>query len=170
MLLISNDQFFVSGVRGLIAERFFYSSCDLMILDASPFIYILSSHWFFSQDFKDPFTSLIFCNGCLYFKEIGVGDFIKATNDKGKGAMNISKGITVSEMKVLRYIFNGYGDKDIAKKFNCSEKTISSHKIKALNKMKIKNTRVFYTLVNFWKTSWPILGNAEGVVRFYYHN
>ncbi|ELJ5407281.1 hypothetical protein RS279_002150 [Salmonella enterica] len=170
MLLISNDQFFVSGVRELIAERIFYSSCDLMILDASPFIYVFDSYWFFSQGFKEPFSALIICNDFLYIKGIDVGGFINAVNDNRKEAMSIPKSITVSEIKVLRYIFNGYKDKDIAKQFNCSKKTISSHKIKALNKMRIKNTRVFYTLVNFWKTSWPIPGHADGKVRFYYND
>lgn len=75
MLLISNDQFFVSGVRELISERIFYSSCDLMILDASPFIYVFDSYWFFSQGFKEPFSALIICNDFFIYQRNRCGWF-----------------------------------------------------------------------------------------------
>lgn len=162
MLLISNDKFFESGIRELIAKESFYNSNELMILDASPFIYILNASWFFSQEFKeDPFTALLYCSDFLYPKKIDVDDFLKALcNDKMKGEGRISESITASELKVLRAIYNGDEDKVIAKRFNCSEKTINTHKINVLHKIQIKNSRAFNILTNFWKTSCSIHGTC----------
>ncbi|EEC2776877.1 helix-turn-helix transcriptional regulator [Salmonella enterica] len=159
MLLISNDNFFVSGIRELIAGRCFSNSCELMILDAPPFIYILDIGWFLSKGFKDPVTTLLCCSDFLYPRELSVNDFINALhNNKMATGKSLSERVTTSELKVLHAVCNGDKDKNIAKRFNCSEKTVNSHKINVLNKMKIKNSRTLYVLVYFWKTSWLIHG------------
>lgn len=159
MFLISDDKFFVSGIRELIAKEIFHNSNELMILDASPFLYIIDTSWFFSREFKkDPFTALLYCSDFLYTKKIDVDGFLKALHkDKKNKNGRISKNITTSELKILRSIYNGDEDKVIAKQLNCSKKTISTHKINALHKMKIKNNRAFNILANFWKTSFSRL-------------
>ncbi|EDR2260132.1 hypothetical protein GQC19_003633, partial [Salmonella enterica] len=164
----SNDKFFISGVRELIAEKGFHDVYELMLFDAPPFIYILNSHWFFSREFKDPFTALLCCSDFLYPRKIDFNNFIKVfRNNKLNSKMHISEGITVSELKVLHAIYNGDKDKVIAKRFSCLEKTINSHKIKVLHKLKVKNSRALYFLIDFWKTSWPTLSNLDDGVHFY---
>ncbi|EGD1407142.1 hypothetical protein IAV70_004397 [Salmonella enterica] len=133
-----------------------------MILDASPFIYIIDAHWFYRQDFKDPFTALLYCSVFLHCKNIKIIDFLKEIHSNKKSQDIICKRLTASELKVVNaIIYDGDMPKKIAKKLHCSEKTINSHKMNALRKLGVKNSRMLCSLFYSWKISWPILNDRK---------
>lgn len=54
MILVSNDRFFVNGIQLLASEYRSLNDPELMILDFSPFIYIINAKWYYRQRFESP--------------------------------------------------------------------------------------------------------------------
>ncbi|MGH7791024.1 MAG: response regulator transcription factor, partial [Thermodesulfobacteriota bacterium] len=58
---------------------------------------------------------------------------------KGKGGTNTIYNLTETETKIVKLVFTGLANKDIAKDIYLSEKTVKFHLYKIFKKLSVKN-------------------------------
>lgn len=73
--------------------------------------------------------------GTFYSQEIS-GLLIESAYHQGRGATFL----TPKEKEVIRYVIEGYSNKEIADKMNISPRTIETHRANVLSKFNLKNT------------------------------
>ncbi|EGO7253015.1 response regulator transcription factor [Salmonella enterica] len=160
MLLISNDRYFRTGVEYLVNNIPPHRIRDLMIVDSSFAIYIMDASWFNKQCFKEPFEAFLYCNKFLFNKKIDANLFLKTINNY-KNDKKFDTLITICEREVILSVCKGIPPKKIASYSQRSEKTISTHKMSALNKLNFKDVVTLYTLLYFWESNLSLIRNIS---------
>ncbi|MFU1868060.1 helix-turn-helix transcriptional regulator [Citrobacter portucalensis] len=159
MILFSRDKFFHLGIQSLVNKNH-SSYIDVILLDSSRFLYIINSQWFYKQNFKTPLSALLYCSMFMHNRDITLNTFLKIINYNSKIKYPVVvKKLTAAELKVINAIYNGDESRDIASRYERSDKTINLHKNRALHKLGVRNISMLHNLLSFWEVVLTDLNN-----------
>lgn len=157
MQIFSGDSFFVIGLKALSINLNTPEPESLIIFDTGQdYIYVLDDNEIKHLIYSDPVSAFILCRRSLINRTAGVNIFSTLLRGWNFGCtrQRYHKEMTAREALIIKMICLGISQKHIAMILHVSEKTVSTHKINALHKLKIKNAAVFFKEYAAWHRLW----------------
>ncbi|CBG90831.1 helix-turn-helix transcriptional regulator [Citrobacter rodentium] len=157
MQIFSGDTFFVLGIKKLLIILDIPEPEGLIFLDTGQdYIYVLDRDEIRHLVYSDPVSAFILCRRSLMHRAAGTNIFSKLLSGWRFGCSKRRHPtiLTTSEALIIRMICLGISQKHIATKLHISEKTVSTHKLNALRKLRIKNVAIFFTEYAAWYRLW----------------
>jgi len=164
MQIFSGDSFFVIGLKALSINLNIPEPESLIIFDTGQdYIYVLDDNEIKHLIYSDPVSAFILCRRSLINRTAGVNIFSMLLSGWrfGCAKQRLPKEMTTREALIIRMICLGISQKHIAMKLHVSEKTVSTHKLNALHKLKIKNVAIFFNEYAAWYRLWMQYMNTQ---------
>ncbi|MEA5217562.1 response regulator transcription factor [Enterobacter cloacae] len=164
MHIFSEDSFFAIGLKALSINLNIPEPESLIIFDTGQeYIYVLDDNEIKHLIYSDPVSAFILCRRSLINRTAGISIFCMLLSGWrfGCAKQHHPKEMTPREALIIRMIFLGISQKHIAMKLYISEKMVSTHKLNALHKLKIKNVAIFFKEYAAWYRLWMQYMNMQ---------
>lgn len=128
------------------------------MLDAgSECVYIFNADNLRLAEINDSFSALVYCSHALLGRNSPLGLYgdrlMESCKEPSCKATNAS--LTHREKMVIKALCSVSNPKHLASELNISEKTVSTHKIRGLQKLGVKNTIKLYSVLLAWDAAFP---------------
>lgn len=147
MKILSKDTYFISGVNEILKNNKVDTNNIGVIFDAGDskvYVFKVSQ----GVDYKDePITFFLSCDRFFFNRDISIEELQKLLHTKNQFLCCRQNKLTLQEIKVIRSLLCGFSPRSISMELICAEKTISTHKTKALKKMGFRNMATFFNAV-----------------------
>ncbi|QIU89161.1 LuxR C-terminal-related transcriptional regulator [Yokenella regensburgei] len=160
MQIYSCDNYFILGVRSLIETLNINDVSGMIVFDTgSECVYIFHGDKLRHADINDPFSALVYCRGSLLGKNATLKAYtcrLQASIEKNLDDERMAV-LTRREEMIIKALYKVSNRKRLAKMFSISEKTVSAHTIRGLNKIGVKNTNALHRILQAWQTVLPAI-------------
>lgn len=160
MQIYSYDNYFILGVRSLIEKLNISDASGMIVFDAgSEYVYIFHGDKLRHADINDSFSALVYCSHAFLGKNATLKAYASRLQtslekDLDDETMAI---LTCREEMVIKELYKVPNRKHLAQMFSISEKTVSSHTIRGLHKLGVKNTNTLHCILQAWETVLPAI-------------
>lgn len=157
MRIISNDNYFIGGLKAIAEEMPAVSTRHLVIFDTG----LRSAYIFDSGELRrnrifDPYSALLHCRSFYFKRDVPLETYAYYLSGHRINALGRPR-ITEREEWAIRVMCEESDADDMAELLYFNRKTYSSHKVKALRKLGIGNALTLHSLLRVWKDNWPAL-------------
>lgn len=160
MQIYSYDNYFILGVRSLIEKLNISDTSGMIVFDAgSEYVYIFHGDKLRHADINDSFSALVYCSHAFLGKNATLKAYASRLHtslekDLDNETMAI---LTCREEMIIKALYKVSNRKHLAQMFSISEKTVSSHTIRGLNKLGVKNTNTLHRILQAWEAVLPAI-------------
>ncbi|WP_297120601.1 hypothetical protein [uncultured Enterobacter sp.] len=157
MRIISNDNYFIGGLKAIAEEMSAVNTRHLVIFDTG----LRSAYIFDSGELRrnrifDPYSALLHCRSFYFNRDVPLETYAYYLAGHRVNALGRSR-LTEREEWAIRVMCGESDADDMAELLCFNRKTYSSHKVKALRKLGIRNALTLNSLLRVWKKNWPAL-------------
>ncbi len=151
MQIISCDNYFILGIQSLIVKLNIGDTSGRVIFDSgNGGVYILNLEKLRRLKISDPLSALVLCGHSLLSRNATLDMFDKKLRSKNFKDITVIP-LTRRERLVIKDLCNVSNQKNLARRLDISDKTVSAHKKNGLRKLGVKNTMMLHSTLKAWR-------------------
>lgn len=151
MKVISRDVFFILGVKSLVESLNIPDTSGMVVFDSGGGnVYIFNGERLKREGINDPLKAMVRCGQYFFSRNALLEEYIRRLSRRGIAEDMIVQ-LSWREEMVINALCKMVAPKNLAKKLNITDTTVSGYKQNGLRKLGFKNIITLHTVLQSWR-------------------